>query len=209
MNNVRLLGQYADVETGLNYNYYRSTYDPSTGRYGEVDPIGMLGGLNLYSYVSGNPLSYVDPLGLETTVVCRSVEDRYAKALGAKHCFVVVWHWDNANSQCTGRKIIDRQYSLAGNPAPFKQDSKAPTFQSDRNTWNSGSGTNYDISPPPGQTVPGFDAAVTNKGDSYNSNNGYNATFGPNSNTATQQIIQGAGGTLPNIPGAYGQYYKK
>ena len=57
-------GVCQDQETGLHYNYFRDCYDPSIGRYCEADPIGLRGGLNLYAYVDGNPLSYVDPLGL-------------------------------------------------------------------------------------------------------------------------------------------------
>ncbi|WP_202984103.1 RHS repeat domain-containing protein [Snodgrassella sp. ESL0323] len=61
--NLRYQGQYLDRETGLHYNTFRY-YDPDTGRFTQPDPIGLLGGFNLYQYAP-NPLMWVDPWGLE------------------------------------------------------------------------------------------------------------------------------------------------
>jgi len=59
--NLRFQGQYLDRETGLHYNTFRF-YDPDVGRFTTPDPIGLLGGINLYQYAP-NPVGWVDPLG--------------------------------------------------------------------------------------------------------------------------------------------------
>ncbi len=64
VNNQRFPGQYADAETGFHYNYFRD-YDPTTGRYIQSDPIGLLAGMNTYSYANLNPLLFTDPKGLD------------------------------------------------------------------------------------------------------------------------------------------------
>jgi len=69
---LRFPGQIQDLESGrglaslvvpLHYNYFRD-YDPASGRYLQVDPIGLAGGLNPYGYANQNPGIYIDPNGL-------------------------------------------------------------------------------------------------------------------------------------------------
>ncbi|MDQ1815672.1 RHS repeat-associated core domain-containing protein [Massilia sp. CCM 9210] len=63
----RFQGQQFDEETGLHYNRFRY-YDPAVGRFVSLDPIGLDGGFNLFSYAP-NPLRYIDPFGLAGTTL--------------------------------------------------------------------------------------------------------------------------------------------
>ena len=58
----RLQNQYFDEETGLHYNLMRY-YEPEAGRFVNQDPIGLLGGDNLYAFAPSTQ-AWVDPLGL-------------------------------------------------------------------------------------------------------------------------------------------------
>lgn len=66
-------GQYHDTETGFAYNVMRD-YDPVTGRYLQSDPIGLAGGINTYAYANGNPLSFVDPMGLYAEICANGTD---------------------------------------------------------------------------------------------------------------------------------------
>ncbi len=61
VNNHRFQGQYYDEESELHYNTFRY-YDPELGRFISQDPIGLMGGINLYQYAP-NPVEWVDPWG--------------------------------------------------------------------------------------------------------------------------------------------------
>ena len=59
----RLQNQYYDSETGLHYNFFRY-YKPDAGRFVNQEPIGLMGGENLY-WVAPNGQDWLDPLGLD------------------------------------------------------------------------------------------------------------------------------------------------
>jgi RHS repeat-associated protein len=61
--------------SGLLYRRNRY-YDPSTGRFTQEDPIGLAGGINLYGFANGDPVTYSDPYGLDA-------EETYIQGGGA------------------------------------------------------------------------------------------------------------------------------
>ena len=53
----------------INYNIFR-WYRAGWGRYTQRDPVGLIGGLNLFAYARQNPLTYVDPTGRAAARTC-------------------------------------------------------------------------------------------------------------------------------------------
>uniref|UniRef100_UPI0025F260E0 RHS repeat domain-containing protein n=1 Tax=uncultured Xanthomonas sp. TaxID=152831 RepID=UPI0025F260E0 len=60
---MRFPGQRYDALSGLNQNYFRD-YEPGAGRYVQSDPVGLLAGVNTFSYVGAQPLNWSDSTGL-------------------------------------------------------------------------------------------------------------------------------------------------
>lgn len=56
-------GREFDSESGL-YYYRARSYDPSTGRFIQKDPVGFAGDLNLYRYTRSNSVNRIDPSGM-------------------------------------------------------------------------------------------------------------------------------------------------
>lgn len=67
---MRYPGQQATEASGLIYNYQRE-YDAVVGRFSQSDPTGLEGGISTYGYVGGNPISGVDPDGLQARYLPR------------------------------------------------------------------------------------------------------------------------------------------
>ena len=61
--NLRFPGQWFQAETGLHQNWHRD-YDPTTGRYLQADPLGLVDGPSVYGYARMSPVVWIDPWGL-------------------------------------------------------------------------------------------------------------------------------------------------
>jgi RHS repeat-associated protein len=101
--NLRLLGQYSDAETGFYQNGARD-YMPSWGRYLESDPIGLVGGLNTYRYADANPERFTDRSGL------------------------ICWK-DVTNAVVSIVAFITSMFGQPNNPSNFPEDYGPTTYQ--------------------------------------------------------------------------------
>ncbi|RLB40183.1 MAG: hypothetical protein DRH12_10460, partial [Deltaproteobacteria bacterium] len=64
-NPFRYVGRFGVMDDGSGLLYMRARYyDPELGRFITKDPIGFVGGVNQYAYVGGNPVNWIDFLGL-------------------------------------------------------------------------------------------------------------------------------------------------
>ena len=72
----RFQGREWSAATGL-VNFRMRWYDAVTGRWLSKDPIGLGGGLNLYGFCGGDPINYVDLIGL-----CSDLKTRRPNEMG-------------------------------------------------------------------------------------------------------------------------------
>ena len=102
--NLRFQGQYFDEETGLHYNTFRY-YDPEVGRFVTQDPIGLLGGGNLYQYAP-NTTGWIDPFGL-----CKSSASGVKGTNKARH-----------DLERNGYKVVSEEVTMKVNGSRVRAD---------------------------------------------------------------------------------------
>ena len=98
----RSTGKERDSESGNDYFKYRY-YASSMGRWLSPDPAGMMAAdlgdpqsLNRYAYVQNNPLSFVDPLGLDCAYLNSSGGyDHMSQTISAGGCTKSGGYWVN------------------------------------------------------------------------------------------------------------------
>ncbi len=59
---ARFPGQWFQSESGLHLNWMRD-YDPTTGRYLQADPLGLVDGASVYGHAAQSPMMNMDPSG--------------------------------------------------------------------------------------------------------------------------------------------------
>jgi len=80
---IRFQGQSFDTETGLHYNRFRY-FDPDLGMFTTRDPIGLMGGNNVFQYAP-NPVGWIDPFGLSSTVLGKNMGARPYDGMANHH----------------------------------------------------------------------------------------------------------------------------
>jgi RHS repeat-associated protein len=80
-------GREWDPELGMHY-YRARYYDPRIVRFISSDPIGFMGGINVYTYVSNQPTLFIDPWGLAGSSSGMGMCDYIAEHL-YQHCLAM------------------------------------------------------------------------------------------------------------------------
>ena len=105
----RLLGQYVDDETGLCYTRFRY-FDADVGRWCSPDPLGILGGRNVFGF-DGSPTVSVDVLGLS----CK-VDSVIQETLNGRSNFLSAHKLDADEALKAGEKFLGPNYKEIGKP---------------------------------------------------------------------------------------------
>src|SRR6267143_4438151 len=161
-------------------------YDPATGRFTQEDPIGLAGGLNLYGFAGGDPVTFTDPFGLGPDTV--QIGWRPLHNL-AGCCYVHFAIRVGGGNNWHADELLPDPDDSKNNIVPFNGSGS----QADEYTWTT-------VPVPEGQTSTEFDRntlrAVGTVGATYAGREYTNHSKG-NSNKFIYDVVNAAGGKVP------------
>ena len=175
-------------------------HDPTTWRYMQADPLGLVDGASVYGYALQNPGRYVDPRGEAVEYLCRPIMRLPFYIPPAIHCAVFVTPDSNCDCDLGGEDehVPTIQFSLEGGARGFDLAGTSREYRMDREYYSGQrpGARRWIVPVPPGMSSCEFDSKVIEKGKEYQQGP-YSAVLGPNSNTAAANIIRRAGGNPP------------
>jgi RHS repeat-associated protein len=172
--------------------YYRRNryYDAGTGRFTQEDPIGLAGGINLYAYANGDPISYRDPYGLSADTVWVGMRPLADPRLGERVNHSAVRVKGDAGDQA-GELLNENGTSVI---RTYKMDDPAKQQYLSGYEW-------FIVEPPPGVSQADWDRNAIR---SFNANqlewNGRDYPrlgVGLNCHAFTTEVIEEIGGRIP------------
>jgi RHS repeat-associated protein len=120
---ARFPGQWFQSESGLHQNWMRD-YDPTTGRYLQADPLGLIAGMNVYGYANQSPMMYLDPNGENPLLAAMilagagAVLFDWGLAVWQGECYTI---WDAAQSFAIGAALGGAGFAWKGVKAAGKE----------------------------------------------------------------------------------------
>ncbi len=95
-------GRRFDKESNT-YHYRRRSYDPTMGRFLQVDPLGYVDSMNLYQAFNMNGINYIDPIGKEWGPASVDLRTRsnLEKAVGQKKADQMMETYEQSKRACT------------------------------------------------------------------------------------------------------------
>lgn len=128
-------GSLVEGQRDLTGQLYRRNryYDPASGRFTQEDPIGLAGGLNVYGFAAGDPISFSDPLGLciEDDADCKKIVALLRAQEGAE--------FQTAADRYDA--LRDRRVHLVRKSHPGLEDDEGLNGDGDPETWVGGNTT--------------------------------------------------------------------
>jgi RHS repeat-associated protein len=115
-NSFQYTGREFDSETNL-YFLRNRYYDPNSGRFVSEDPIQFWGGANFYSYTRDNPVTYLDPFGLQEKKKKEKDPDGSGDWIPGVHLVkCVIWAF-----YC-GKVVLEKKQEEMAHPSPYSDE---------------------------------------------------------------------------------------